>query len=200
MDFHHLVIYHARHTKSKRWLIKELSYIADYIGGNIDFVNFRAYDKEEIERRFEFADVIYLVGGKQHLLAELFRNTDTVDLITKCAENKVVMGTSAGSMALCRQITSETFWRERYSLDKNEVLKNPELGLVNFAIVPHYMREDHLKWDKNFLTKVLEDNDFPVYAITDNQAIIYNDGETYYVGGEPDVFGQTQSQQYTKKK
>lgn len=100
------------------------------------------------------------------------------------------MGTSAGSMALCSQITSEAFWRERYSLDKNEVLKNPELGFVDFAVVPHYMRKDHLKWDKEFLARVLEDNAFPVYAITDNQAIIYNNGEIKYVGGEPDVFGQ----------
>lgn len=178
------------YNKSKRWLIKELSYIADYIGGNIDFVNFRVYDKEEIKKRLEYADIIYLVGGKQHILAELFRNTNTVDLIKNCAENKVLMGTSAGSMALCKQITSEKFWRERYSLDKNEVLKNPELGLVDFAIVPHFMREDHLKWDKEFLGRVLADNDFPVYAITDNQAIIYNNGEIYFVGGEPIIFGK----------
>jgi len=178
------------YNKSKRWLIKELSYIADYIGGNIDFVNFRVYDKEEIKKRLEYADIIYLVGGKQHILAELFRNTNTVDLIKNCVENKVLMGTSAGSMALCKQITSEKFWRERYSLDKNEVLKNPELGLVDFAIVPHFMREDHLKWDKEFLGRVLADNDFPVYAITDNQAIIYNNGEIYFVGGEPIIFGK----------
>lgn len=178
------------YNKSKKWLIKELSYIADYIGGNIDFVNFRAHDKNEIKKRFEFADIIYLVGGKQHILAELFRNTDTVDLIRWCAENKVVMGTSAGSMALCKQITSEKFWRERYSLDKNEVLKNPELELVDFAIIPHYMREDHLKWDKNFFSKVLDDNNFPVYALTDKQAIIYNDGDIHFVGGKSDVFGK----------
>lgn len=33
----------------KRWLIKELANIEKYIGGTIDFVNFRAYDKEEIK-------------------------------------------------------------------------------------------------------------------------------------------------------
>lgn len=178
------------YNRDKRWLIKELSYIADYIGGNIDFINFRAYDKNEIQKRFEFADIIYLVGGKQHILAKLFRDTDTVDLIKWCAENKVVMGTSAGSVALCKQITSKAFWRERYSLDIDEVLKNPELELANFAIVPHYMREDHLKYDKEFLTRTLKDNDFPVYAIKDKQAIIYNDGKIYFVGGEPEVFGQ----------
>lgn len=38
--------------------------------------------------------------------------------------NKVFMSSSAGSMALCRQITSANFWQERYNLTKEEVLKN----------------------------------------------------------------------------
>lgn len=176
--------------RSKRWLIKELSYIAKYIGGNIDFINFRAYDKEEIRKRLEFADLVYLVGGKQHILADLFRKTDTIDLIIQCANTKVLMGTSAGSIALCKQITSKEFWKERYSLDKDEVIKNKELELVDFSIIPHYMRKDHLEWDKVFLERVLKNNSFPVYAITDKQAIIYDNGNVYYIGGVPEMFGK----------
>lgn len=176
--------------KNKRWLIKELSNIEKHIGGNIDFINFSVHDKKEIEARMELADVIYLVGGKQHVLSELFRKTNTEDLIRKFANIKVLMGTSAGSMALCRQITSEKFWKERYNLEKSEVVKNPELELVDFSIVPHYMRKDHLKWDKEFLEKVLKDNEYPVYAITDEQAVIYNEGEICFIGGNVDKFGK----------
>ncbi len=176
--------------KNKRWLIKELSNIEKYIGGNIDFINFLAYDKKEIDARMDNADIIYLVGGKQHILSELFRKTNTVDLFEKYANTKVLMGTSAGSMALCKQITSERFWKERYNLEKSEVIKNPELGLVNFSIVPHYMRKDHLKWTKDFLEDVLKDNEYPVYAITDEQAVFYNDGNIYFVGGNVDSFGK----------
>lgn len=177
-------------NKNKKWLIDELSLIPKYIGGNIDFVNFRVYDKEEIKKRFDYADVIYIVGGKQHILADLFRKTDTVDLIKEYASKKVIMGTSAGSMCLCKQIDSKTFWRERYNLNKDEVMKNPELGLVDFAIVPHFMREEHLKWDEEILTSILKDNSFPVYAITDKQAIIYNKGGISFVGGLPYIFGK----------
>ena len=39
-------------TRDKRWLIRELANIEKYIGGTIDFVNFRVYDKEEIKKTF----------------------------------------------------------------------------------------------------------------------------------------------------
>ena len=127
-------------TKDKRWLIKELSNIEKYIGGVLDFVNFRAYSKEEIKKRLNMADLIYIIGGKQHLLEKLFREE--------------------------------------------------ELNLVDFNIIPHYMREDHKKWTKDFFERVLADNEFKVYAIKDSQAVVYNDGKIEFIGGIPDIFGR----------
>ena len=49
--------------------------------------------------------------------------------------------------------------------------------MVPFNIIPHYMREDHKQWTKEFLKDVLQDNPFTVYAITDNQAVAYVDGK-----------------------
>lgn len=40
-------------TWDKRWLIRELANIEKYIGGTIGFINFRAYDKEEIKNIFK---------------------------------------------------------------------------------------------------------------------------------------------------
>lgn len=177
-------------SKSKRWFIEELNNIAKYIGGNIDFVNIEVFSKNEIEKRFLNSDIIYLMGGKKHFLAELFRRTDTLDLIKEMINNKVFMSSSAGSMALCRQITSANFWQERYNLTKEEVLKKTELEIVDFSIVPHFMREDHLLWDEKFLKRVLNDNLYPVYALNDNQAIIYDNGNISFVGGNPLVFGK----------
>ena len=62
--------------------------------------------------------------------------------------------------------------------------------LEDFNIVPHYMREDHKKWTKDFFERVLKDNLFPVYAIKDTQMIVYKDGELEFVGGKPEVFGK----------
>lgn len=174
----------------KRWIIKELSRIEKQIGGMIDFVNLRAYNKEEVRKRLQHADMMYIVGGKNFILPDLFQETGFDEILREFAEEKVIMGTSAGSIVLGKQIESDAYWKERYGVTNAEI-KNKTLGFAEFNIVPHYKRKDHEKWDSNFLDKTLKDNPFPVYAITDEQAVIYENGEISFVGGQPDVFGKT---------
>ena len=69
-------------------------------------------------------------------------------------------------------------------------IENKTLRFIDFNIVPHYMREDHKKWNKEFLEEVLRDNPFPVYAIRDNQVVIYDEGKLNFVGGNPEIFGK----------
>ena len=175
--------------KSKRWLINELANIEKHIGGKIDFVNFRAYSKKEIKDRLLNSDLIYLVGGKQFEYSKLFNETDTVEIIKDIASQKVIMGTSAGSIVLGTQIQSPEFWNNRYNIEISNI-KYPELNLVPFNIIPHYLRDDHKQWTKEFLEENLKSNPFPVYAIQDTQAVAYIDGEIKYIGGEPDIFGK----------
>lgn len=175
--------------KSKRWLIKELANIEKHIGGKIDFVNFRAYSKKEIKDRLLNSDLIYLVGGKQFEYSKLFNETDTIEIINDIASQKVIMGTSAGSIVLGTQIQSPEFWNNRYNIEISNI-KYSELNLVPFNIIPHYLRDDHKQWTKKFLEENLKSNPFPVYAIQDTQAVAYIDGEIKYIGGEPDIFGK----------
>ncbi len=173
--------------RDKRWLIKELSRLEKYIGGVIDFVNLRAYDKVEIRERLQNADLMYIVGGKNFILPDLFKETEFNEVLKEFAQEKVVMGTSAGSIVLGKQIESDEYWKVRYDVTNREI-ENKTLGLVNFNIVPHYKREDHQKWNKDFLKETLQNNSFPIYAITDEQAVIYDEGEVSFVGGEIEKF------------
>lgn len=182
------VSYAIDRNKSKRWVIKELSNIEKHIGGRIDFIDFYMQSKDEIKERLFNADLIYIVGGKKQVYSKLFEELDMVDLLKEVAESRVIMGTSAGSMVLGTQILSEKFWEERYNC-KLEEIQNRDLGFVPFNIVPHHMREDHSAWPDEFLERVLADNPFPVYAITDEQAIAYIDGEVRFIGGNPKIFG-----------
>lgn len=176
-------------TSSKRWMIKELSRIEKYVGGIIDFVNLRVYDKEEIRKRLQNADMMYIVGGKNLVLPDLFKETGFDEILREFAEEKVVMGTSAGSIVLGKQIESDAYWMARDGVT-NAQIKNKTLGFVNFNIIPHYKRKDHPAWTEEFWRKTLKDNPFPVYAITDEQAVIYQNGSISFVGGKPDVFGK----------
>lgn len=176
-------------TSSKRWLIKELSRIEKYIGGIIDFINLRAYDKVEVKRRLQNADMMYIVGGRNLVLPSLFKEIGFDEVLKEFAQEKVVMGTSAGSIVLGRQIESDEYWLAKEGIT-NDQIENKTLGLVNFNILPHYKRKDYQKWDKSFLEKTLSTNPFKVYAITDEQAIVYNNGEISFVGGKAEVFGR----------
>jgi hypothetical protein len=71
-----------------------------------------------------------------------------------------------------------------------EHLAQPPLELVDFNILPHYEREDHPWRNAEKLTPLLQNNPFPLYGVTDTQAIIYNEGALTFVGGPPAVFGK----------
>lgn len=182
-------MYELESEKCKRWCIRELSNIERHIGGKIDFVNFRVHSKDEIRKRLMKADLTYIVGGKQHIYAKLFRDTDTIELIREVAQKRVLMGTSAGSIVLGKQIQSENFWKQRYQISLKDI-ECQELGIVPFNIIPHFLREDHEKWTKEFLENVLENNPFPVFAITDEQAVSFVDGKIEFIGGKPEIFGK----------
>ena len=177
--------------KSKRWLIKELACVEKHIGGKIDFIDLDMQAYKEIKSRMHNADLIYIVGGKQHVYSKIFAEEGLINLIKEISTKKVIMGTSAGAIFLGQQIQSKAFWKERYGCELSS-LKYKELGLVPFNIIPHFRREDHKQWTEEFLRGVLMDNPFFVYAITDKQAVAYVDGKIKFVGGAPKIFGNRQ--------
>jgi dipeptidase E len=171
------------------WLINELSQIASYVKGSISFVNLRAYDADEIKQRLEFADLIYIVGGAQLVLPKLFHETGFDKLLRELAEIKVIMGTSAGANVLGKQIEDANYWQDQYG-SSEEYLANPFLGLASFNILPHFEREDHPLRTTENLTPVLKDHPFPLYGVSDTQAVIDNNGTVDFIGGEPTTFGK----------
>lgn len=171
------------------WLIHELSQITKRCKGTIAFVNLRAYDIAEIEQRLKFADVIYIVGGAQLILPRLFRETGFDKLLPKLAEEKIVMGTSAGANVLGAHITYRAYWQDQYG-DAEAYLAEPPLQLVNFNILPHFEREDHPRRTTPILTPLLKNNPFPLYGLHDDQAVIYDGDTVAFIGGEPAIFGQ----------
>lgn len=174
--------------RDQKWMINELSQIAKYAKGTITFVNLRAHDSSELSRRISFADVIYIVGGKQLVLPRLFKETGFDKILHKAASDKVIFGTSAGAYVLGRQIDNESYWQDQYG-SSEEFLTEPTLGIVDFNIIPHFERDDRPRRNRKILRKLLKVNPFPLYGVTDTQAVFYDNGETYFAGGEPIRFG-----------
>lgn len=175
-------------VRDKKWLINELGLIAKYFGGTIDFVNLRAYDLGEVQRRLEFADIVYIVDGVANFLPRFFREIGFDKILTELAETKIIFGTSAGAMLLGRHIENPEYYRAMYG-PADEYLTEPSLGWVDFNISPHHGRPDHPKRDVKFEEPLLRDSPFPIYCLTDEQAVIYDDGAVHFAGGEPPKFG-----------
>ncbi|MDQ5885843.1 MAG: dipeptidase [Patescibacteria group bacterium] len=174
--------------RDERWMINELMQLANYAKGTIAFVNLRAYNTQELIQRFEFADVIYIVGGKQLILPRLFRETGFDTILKESAKTKVIFGTSAGANVLGKQIVDTDYWQDQYG-SSSEFLSEPSMGLVDFNILPHFERSDHPRRTRDILTPLLKDHPFPLYGVTDTQAVVSDNGQTSFLGGEPVIFG-----------
>jgi peptidase E len=156
--------------------------------GSVSFVNIRAHDLKEISERLEFADLIYIVGGAQLVLPQLFKATGFDTLLAQLAQTKVIMGTSAGANVLGRHIEDPGYWQDQYG-SSDQYLANPYLGLVDFNILPHFERADHPLRTTQRLTPLLKEHTFLLYGVTDTQAVVFNNGATEFLGGKPVVFG-----------
>lgn len=175
-------------SRDQSWLINELAQLKKYATGSVFFVNLRAYDISEVEDRLSSADLIYIVGGAQLVLPKLFKETGFDMLLADLAESKVILGTSAGANVLGAHIQGREYWTDQYG-DADKYSAEPSLGLVDFNILPHYEREDHPRRNESILTPLLKENPFPLYGVTDTQAVIYNDGKLEFVGGDPIKLG-----------
>lgn len=175
--------------RDHRWMLDELGLLAKYVKGTIAFVNLLAYEPDELKRRIDFADLIYIVGGAQATLPKIFKQTGFDTIIKEAASEKVIFGTSAGSYVLGKQIESKEYWLNQYG-SYVEFLAEPTMGLVDFNILPHFGREDHPNRNTEILEPILKNNPFPIYGISDTQAVIFDDGKTNFVGGTPVKFGQ----------
>ena len=175
--------------EDQKWLINELLLISKYTNGVISFVNLRAYDSEEVKNRIDFADVIYIVGGKQVILPKLFRETGFDKILKDAANSKVIFGTSAGANVLGKHIENPNYWQDQYG-SSEYFLSEPALGLVDFNIIPHLESHDRPRRKWEILTLLLKENPFPLYGVNDEQAVFYNKGEISFAGGKPVKFGK----------
>jgi dipeptidase E len=122
---------------------------------------------EEIAEKISNTDLIYLPGGITRILVERIRNAKAKSLLRKY--NKVIIGNSAGALALCRE----------YILTKNKhnpvTTVNFGFGLVDFSVSVHYdaSRDEELG---KLSTKR------KIYAIPERCALVYDDGNLSFIG------------------
>jgi peptidase E len=132
-------------------------------------VDFASYSDtlEEITRKVEYSDLVYLPGGLASVLVERLKNRKVDRLLLKY--EGVVVGRSAGALALGRKCVVTKNRRN----PKSEMISG--IGLVNFSLKAHY------KPSKDAVLKNLSKKE-KIYAIPERSALVYDEGTLSFMG------------------
>ena len=132
---------------------------------SVDFVDY-GDTFEDITRKVECSDLLYLTGGLTTVLIERLKNKSVDRLLRKY--DKVIVGRSAGALALCKRCVL-TDRRE----PAVKVVKG--LGLVDFGVKVHY------KPSKDAELKRLSKEE-KIYGIPERSALVYDNGCLSFMG------------------
>ena len=157
------------------WLIDDLEKLKS-LGFKIDICDINGADKENLLKRFEWANVLYFEGGNTQWLRNCIKNSDLEEYLLELLKTRVWIGASAGSCVLCPTICNSC-----QDLFDENIAGFPidGLNLVNFQFIPHLNNEYFPKINfenlENASKNLLEIDGKKLYVVDDNGAISVND-------------------------
>lgn len=144
---------------------------------NIINIEITSEAKEEILKKLNSVDAIFVAGGNCFYLLQQLKQKDIIQELTEFANNKLYIGSSAGSCIACPSIEYVS------KLDDKEdaPLLNDyhAMNLIDKYILPHYnSNEEYTK----LINEIIEDNpNLQFITLTNEQAIIVNDRNNYEI-------------------
>jgi len=142
---------------------------SDYLNSlgacSVDFVEY-SDSKESIEEKMASASLVYLTGGLPSVLIERLKEKGIDRLLL--AYNGIIIGRSAGALALCRRCITTV-----RSSSKAKIVEG--LGLVDFTLSVHYTPE------KDDVLLGFSEQD-KVYAVPKNSALVFDNGVLEVLG------------------
>ena len=165
------------------WVLHDLNCIKTNFKGNMELVNLLALSTDTIIERVELADVIYVVGGHTDYLMSVFNETGFGELLPELLQGKVYVGSSAGSMVVCRRVSTEAY--QKIYGEGDDFSVSEYLNLTNFAIKPHLGNPLFPNNRKEILLEVAANFDGTLFGLSDDAAIIIEGDKQYVLGSEP---------------
>lgn len=169
------VPYHFPHN----WVIDDLISIKDNFSNNIELIPL-SLDINEVERRLSDKDVIFVIGGNTAYLKTVFDKSGFSTLLPKLLDHKVYIGSSAGSMILGHCPTKETLLQT--SGEEDDFSVTDYLNLLDFSMIPHIYGRFTLPNADKQVTIESKKQQYAVYGISDDAAIIVDGDKIYVVG------------------
>ncbi|HSX42640.1 MAG TPA: Type 1 glutamine amidotransferase-like domain-containing protein [Candidatus Saccharimonadales bacterium] len=167
----------------KGWLIENLNNAYDVGWKSFEIIDIAAaidLPKDMWWDRIVAADVIFVGGGANFYLGYWLEKSGLAKALLKLLEDKVYVGCSAGSMITTKSLLTASQSMEQLEADGHSSLgelgpegqRSPRsLGIVNFAVRPHYTSPEYGYITDDLLQKAANVANCRIYAIDDNSAL-----------------------------
>ena len=172
-------------TASKK--VDDVSYIErhqqkmDELNFSYTKIDIAGKNEDELKKALDGHDIVMVEGGNTFYLLKAVRESGFENVIKELIENGVVyVGSSAGSYITCPSIVMAT-WSNR-GFDRCGITEYSAMNLVPFLIKAHYT-PDMLET----LKEKVNDLQYPMRVLNDDQAILVQDGEVQLLGGGDEI-------------
>ncbi len=167
----------------KRWVLDNMNSVARHFPTELDIINLLALSIKEVEKRIRSKDVIFVVGGNTDYLMYVFNKSGFSSLLPKLLEDKVYVGSSAGSMVIGKRISTEAY--TKFFGEDQDFGVTEYMSLVDLAIKPHLDSGNFPNNRANILDEHASGTDFPVYGLRDDSAIVIDGNDQEFIGSTP---------------
>ncbi|MBF8250317.1 MAG: hypothetical protein HW400_918 [Candidatus Levybacteria bacterium] len=159
------------------WLEVYKKQLRDFDIQQIEDLDIRGENQEDLEKTISDKDIIFVNGGNTFFLLKYVKETG-FDKVIKDHINKgkLYVGISAGSYIACPTI-EQSHWKHQ---DRNDfgVTDLTALNFVPFLITAHFTEEQREAVEEGVRT-----TKYPVVALSDSQAILVKDNSIKVIGG-----------------
>lgn len=137
--------------------------------------------KEEIEKKINSADIIYVSGGDTRFALNLWKEKGVDKLLIQSFENnKILCGISAGAICWFDWYDNTDYQdEEKWNLDLL-----PGLGLINGLAIPHYDTLD--KDTQENLYNLAKNRNIETWALDNCSAVVLKDGKISTISSQPE--------------
>lgn len=155
---------HKVETGDMTWFTEEKQILLDNFH-SVTTLPLQEQPLAQIESLVQNADMIYCFGGNASYLTQVLEDTGFAQLLPQLLEEKVWVGSSAGSCVLGHEESE----RMRKEVFQEEVFTDHYLDLVPMLILPHY--HGFIKYTDTDIEQEVASSDVPVYVLSDQSAI-----------------------------
>lgn len=167
----------ASELEEDRWYMEKDKKDLENMNFQIIDIDITNENKNEIQQKFNIVDAIFVAGGNCFYLLQQLKEKDVLKDLIEFANNKIYVGSSAGSCITCPSIE---YAQKLDDKTQAPLLKDCNaMNLIDAFILPHYKSDEEYTKLCNEIIK--EYNNLNFLPLTNEQAIIVNNREDYKI-------------------